>query len=325
MMKPLRRTIIQAALLFFLAFILISTNTSLSLAQQRESVSVQTSSPRRRSSSVMLAVTVTDRRRNYVKGLTQFNFTVSDGKQEQQINAFSASDMPLSVGILLDTSMSVGKDNLKPIREALNRFFQLSDKANQYFLIGFDTQPKLLHDWTSDTESVLKQLDVVRPDRATALYDACYLALEKLPRGRHQKQAIILISDGQDSTSNRSFTELKRLLEESDVLLYSIGVLGGNDPGSSLRLEGQNILEELSTTTGGAVFFPNGEKQLGAVFDMIAIELRNQYLISFAPTTSDGKRHSLKVKVALPPDAPREMQNLNVRTRKNFYAPLKQP
>jgi VWFA-related protein len=324
-MKPLRRTIIQAAILLSLSFGLISSSASLGLAQQKQDVAPQTSSPRRRAGSVMLTVTVRDRGRNYVKGLAQFNFTVSDGKQEQQINAFSASDMPLSVGILLDTSMSVGRANLKPIREALNGFFQLSDKTNEYFLIGVGTQPKLLQDWTSDAENVLKQIDTVRFDSATALYDACYVALEKVAGGRHQKHVIILVSDGLDSISKHSLAELKRLLEESDTLLYSIGIPGADYPGGPLAAEGANTLNDISTTTGGTVFFPNVDKQLGAVFDMIAIELRNQYSISFVPTASDGKRRSLKVKVSPPAGAPREMQSLTVRSRKSFYAQTSQP
>jgi Ca-activated chloride channel family protein len=326
-MKPLRRfrrTIIQAAILFSLSFILISPDT-LSRAQQKQDASRQTLSARRPGDLVMLTVTVTDRRRNYVKGLTQFNFTVSDGKQEQQIKAFNSEDAPVSVGILLDTSMSVGTTKLKSIREAINGFFQLSDKTNEYFLIGFDTQPKLLHDWTNDTESLLKQLDAVRLNTGTALYDACYLALEKVRRGRHRKHVVIIVSDGLDSTSKRSLAELKRLSEESGVLLYSVGVPGAGYPGGLLAREGQNILNELSTNTGGAVFFPDGEKQLGAIFDMIAIELRNQYSIGFVPTADDGKRHSLRVQVDPPPNAPREMQSLNVRSRKSFYAQTKQP
>ncbi|HEV7843112.1 MAG TPA: VWA domain-containing protein [Pyrinomonadaceae bacterium] len=324
-MKRLRRTLIQTAILSSLAFVLLSSNTSPGLAQLKEEAVAQAPSSRRGADPVTLTVTVTDRRRNYVKGLTQANFTVSDGKQEQQIKTFSADEMPLSVGILLDTSMSVGKANLKPIREALGRFFQLSEKQNEYFMIGFDTRPKLLQDWTSDAESILKQIDTVRPIGATALYDACLVSLEKVARGRHQKHVLLLISDGQDSISESSFIEVRRLLEESGVLLYSIASASIAAQSSSLALEGQAVLEELSTITGGAVFYPDGVKQANAVFDMLAIELRNQYSLSFTPTATDGKRHSLKVRVTPPTDAAGEMQNLTVRNRKSFYAKMSQP
>jgi Ca-activated chloride channel family protein len=320
-MKRLRRTAIQAAILFSFAFVTVLPGTSLNFAQNKQETLAPTSSSSRATDSVMLTVTVTDRQRNYVKGLTRTNFIISDGKQEQQINAFSASDMPLSIGVLLDTSSSIEREKLKPIREALSRFFQLGDRTNEYFLVGINTQPKLLQDWTSDAESLLKQIDTARLDGATAIYDACYLAAEKVVRGRHQKHAIILVSDGLDTTSTHTYLELKRLLEESDIVLYAIG-MGGRQlsRASTLDLERKSILEEFSSTTGGAVFFPDGPKQFNAVFDMIAIELRNQYLIRFTPTSLDGKRHSLKVQVDPPTGAPREMQSLVVRSRKSFYA-----
>lgn len=323
-MKRLHHVALKDAALLFLAFALIALNASLNLAQQIPKLTTQVAASRRGVDSVMLTVTVRDRQRNFVKGLTQFNFTVSDGKQEEQIRTFSASDLPLSVGILLDTSLSVGKANLKPIREALGRFFQLSDKTNEYFLVGFNTQPKLLQDWTTDTENILKQIESVRPDGVTAFYDACQLAVEKVARGQHRKHVLILIGDGQDNISNSSYEKLKRSLEESNVLLYSISFFDGKSPGS-LGLAGQNILSELSPLTGGVAAFPETTKQLSEVFEMIAVELRNQYLIGFIPTSPDGKRHSLKVKVTLPANAPREMQSLTLRSRKSFYAKMNQP
>ncbi|HEX7997742.1 MAG TPA: VWA domain-containing protein [Pyrinomonadaceae bacterium] len=324
-MKRLPRLILQSAGLPSLALILITLNASASLAQQTQETLTQTSLARRDAGAVVMTVTVTDRQRNYVKGLTQTNFTISDGKQEQQIHAFSASDAPLSVGILVDMSASVSKESLKLIRDVLSRFFQQSNNANEYFLMSFGTQPQLLQDWTTDTESLLKRIKAPISKGATALYDACYLSVGKVGRGQHRKRVLILISDGQDNTSRYSFLELKRALEESDVLLYSVGILGGNDPGSSLGMEGRGILEELASATGGAAFFPEDAKQSHTAFDTMAVELRNQYSIGFIPTANDKKRHSLKVRVTPPLNAPREMQKLNVRSRKNFYAKASQP
>ncbi len=324
-MKRLHRIIIPAAILSSLAFLFITPNASLNLAQQTQATLAQTSAARRSAHSVMLTVTVTDRQRNYVKGLTQANFTISDGKQEQQINAFSDSDVPLSVGILVDMSASMSKESLKLVRDALSSFFQQSNSANEYFLMGFETQPRLLQDWTSDTGSILKRIGPAASKGATALYDACYIAAEKVERGQQRKHVLILVSDGQDNISKSSFLDLKRALEESDVLLYSIGIVGTNDPSVTLGMESRGILEELASVTGGLAFIPNGAKQTNASLDMIAIELRNQYLISFTPTANDKKRHGVKVRVTPPPDAPREMQKLTVRSRKGFYAQTSQP
>jgi Ca-activated chloride channel family protein len=318
-MKRLRQSVaMRAAILLALAFVSISTGISLSFAQQTQETTAPSS--RRAANSVMLTVTVTDRHRNYVKGLGQTNFTVSDGKQEQQINAFSDSDTPLSVGILLDTSMSVGKEGLKSTRDALKQFFQLSDQRNEYFLVGFGTKPKLLQDWTSDTGRLLNRIGNAQNDGATALYDACSLAVEKVLTGQHQKHVLIVISDGLDTISNTNLAGLKHSLEESGVLLYAVSAQGIGSPGGRLVPQGRDVLEDLSATTGGDGFYLESAKQSNTVFEIIAIELRNQYLIGFTPTAVDGKRRSLKVAVTLPADAPREMQSLIVRSRKSFYA-----
>jgi len=127
-----------------------------------------------------------------------------------------------------------------------------------------------------------------------------------------------LISDGQDNNSRYNFSEVRRLLKESDVVLYSIGILGGSDPGSSLGMEGQAILEELSAVSGGKAFFPNTSAEMDELFERIALELRHQYSIGYRPKNfaNDGKWHKLKVKVTPPRGLPR----LFVRSREGYYA-----
>lgn len=317
-MKRLRRTTIQSAILFPLAFILISFSASSHLAQQTQSLPAASTRPDVK--PVSITVTVTDRKRNFVKGLVQGNFAVYEGKHEQQITAFSIRDVPLSVGIIFDASASVKGAKFKQAKDALAGFFQLSHKANEYFLLGFNRQPQLLQDWTSDAASIVKQLDAVQPIGNTALYDACYLGIAKVMTGHQPKRVVILISDGQDNESKYKFSELRRLLEETNVLLYSISIHTDDIPGSSLSLEAQSMLEEISSMTGGTAMFPESRKEVEAAFDALAIELRNQYQIAFAPTAIDKKPHRLKIKVALPADAPLEMQRLTVRSREKFYA-----
>jgi Ca-activated chloride channel family protein len=320
-MKPLRRTNAQAARLLSLVFILISLNAVSGLAQQNQEATAQAppSSSVGGDNSVMLRVTVTDSQRHYVKGLTRANFAVFDGKQEQQIKAFSDSDEPLSVGILFDASSSVKSKRLKFVRDALARFFQLSNPSNEYFVVTFNDKIKMLQDWTSDVESILKSLDTIQPIENTRLFDACHIGVAKVLTGQHQRHVLILLSDGQDNDSKRSFAQLRRLLEETDVLLYSVGLLVTDDPGSSLGLEGQAILDELASTTGGVAFFPSKAKETDVIFERIANELHNQYSISFTPTVIDGKRHKLKLRVTPLPYTPREMQKLTVRSRMTFY------
>ena len=127
---------------------------------------------------------------------------------------------------------------------------------DEYFLIAFNSRAQLLLDKTRDGNQVLDKLTFVQTRNNTALYDACYLGVEKVQRGAHPKRALLLISDGQDNNSRYTFGELRRLLKESDVTLYGIGILSGSDAGSSMGMEGQGILDELASVSGGKAFFP---------------------------------------------------------------------
>jgi Ca-activated chloride channel family protein len=140
--------------------------------------------------------------------------------------------------------------------------------------------------------------------------------------GAHPKQVILLISDGQDNESRYTFKEVRERLKETGVLVYSIGILGGNDPGSSLGMEGQSLLDEWSAVSGGKAFFPQDKKEIDASFDRIATELRHQYVLGFKPSkeTADGKWHRLKIKVTPPLTAKGRKQSAFVRYRDGYYA-----
>lgn len=267
---------------------------------------------------VSLTATVTDPYGRYVTGLNKNSFTVLDDKVPQEITFFSDDDAPVSVGVVFDVSGSMGGDKIQHARDALKKFIETSDERDEYFLIGFNSRAQLLLDRTRDGDAVLDKLTFVQTKGQTALYDACYLGVEKVGRGVHQKHAVLLLSDGQDNSSRYTFNELRRLLKESDVTIYSIGILGGNDAGSTFGVEGQAILTELSAVSGGKAFFPNTSAEMDDVFARIAIELRHQYSIGYKPTnfTGDGKFHRLKIKVTPPRGLPR----LSVRSKDGYYA-----
>ena len=267
---------------------------------------------------ITLTVTVTDTYGRYVSGLDQKAFKVFEDKEEQEIEYFSDDDAPVSVGVIFDVSGSMSGDKIRKAREALSRFIQTSHDSDEYFLIAFNSRAQLLLDKTRDGDAVLNKLTFVETRSNTALYDACYLGVEKVTRGTHPKRALLLISDGQDNDSRYTFSEVRRLLKESDVVLYSIGILGGNDPGSSLGMEGQASLDELSAVSGGKAFFPNTAAEMDELFERIALELRHQYSIGYRPKNfkNDGKWHKLKVNVTPPRGLPR----LFVRSREGYYA-----
>lgn len=267
---------------------------------------------------ITLTVTVTDTYGRYVSGLGKNAFTVLDDKQPQDITFFSDDDSPVSVGVIFDVSGSMSGDKIRRARDALANFIQTSHNSDEYFLIAFNSRAQLLLDKTRDGDAVLDKLTFVQTKNNTALYDACYLGVEKVQRGVHPKRALLLISDGQDNNSRYTFNEVRRLLKESDVVLYAVGILSGSDAGSSLGMEGQGTLDELASVSGGKAFFPRSSAEMDDIFEQIALELRHQYSIGYRPNNfaNDGKWHKVKVKVTPPRGLPR----LFVRSKEGYYA-----
>ncbi|MFN2455285.1 MAG: VWA domain-containing protein [Pyrinomonadaceae bacterium] len=267
---------------------------------------------------ISLTVTVTDLYGRYVTGLNKNAFAILDDKLPQEITFFSDEDAPVSVGVVFDVSGSMGGDKIQHAREALKRFIDTSHESDEYFLVGFNSRAQLLLNRTRNGDAVLDKLTFVQTKGQTALYDACYLGVEKVARGTHPKRALLLISDGQDNSSRYTFNELRRLLKESDVTIYSIGILGAGDASSSFGVGGQAILTELSGVSGGKAFFPNTSAEMDEIFERIALELRHQYSIGYKPSNfvNDGKYHRVKIKITPPRGLPR----LSVRSKEGYYA-----
>jgi len=267
---------------------------------------------------VTLTLTVTDLYGRFVSGLNKNAFTVFDNNIEQEISFFSDADAPASIGILFDVSGSMSSEKLGKARKALERFVNTSHPSDEYFLIAFNDRPQLLLDRTRDSDSLLQKLTLVQTKGSTALYDACYLGIERVTRGTRQKKAMLIISDGQDNASRYNFGEVRRLMKESDVTVYAVGIMDGRDAGSTMGMQGQAFLDELTSVTGGKSFYPQTDVEMDEIFERIALELRHQYSIGFTPKdfTPDGKWHKIKTKVK----PPRGISRLTVRTREGYYA-----
>lgn len=267
---------------------------------------------------VTITLTVTDNYGRYVSGLSKKAFRVFDEGEEQEITFFSDSDSPASVGILFDISGSMSGEKIAKARTALAKFIENSHPSDEYFLIAFNKRAQLLLDRTRDGNAVLQKLTLVQPRDNTALYDAVYLGLERVSRGIHQKKALLIISDGQDNSSRYNFGEVKRLMKESDIVTYAIGILDRGDISSQLGLLGQAILDELTSVTGGRSFYPNSNAEMDEIFERIALELRHQYSVGYTPTNfkPDGRWRKVKVKV----NPPRGLPRLTVRSREGYYA-----
>jgi len=267
---------------------------------------------------VTLTLTVTDVYGRYVSGLDKKAFTITDNNQEQEITYFSDTDAPISIGIIFDISGSMSRAKIAKSRKALEKFINTSHPSDEYSLIAFNDRAKLLLDRTRDGDAVLQKLTLVETKGNTALYDAVYLGVERVTRGNRQKKALLVISDGQDNSSRYNFGEVRRVMKESDVVIYSVGILDGRDSGSMEGMQGQAFLDELSSVTGGKSFYPQTDVELDEIFERIALELRHQYSIGYTPKdfAPDGKWHKVKTKVKPPRGLPR----LTVRSREGYYA-----
>jgi Ca-activated chloride channel homolog len=266
---------------------------------------------------VSLPVTVTDYNSRLVTGLSKQHFEIFEDKVKQEISFFSEEDSPVNMGIVFDVSGSM-KGKLDRARDALKAFIETSHGDDDFFLIGFNQRANLLAEFT-DGESLTNKLTLVDTKGQTALYDAAYLGVEKVKQGRHNRNAMLLISDGQDNSSRYTYGELRKILKEAGVQIYCIGIVEmGGAAGGTLDMQGQAILEEIAQMTGGKAFFPRSPVELEEITTRIALELRHQYSIGYLPTNvkSDGEWHKIKVNVK----GPKGMSNLKVQHKEGYYA-----
>jgi Ca-activated chloride channel family protein len=169
--------------------------------------------------------TVTDQSGRFVSGLQQDDFRVYQDDQPQPITHFNSERVPVSLGIVLDTSGSMEGEKMAAARDALNSFLaQLTDPKDEVFLYRFDASPMLVEGWTHDKRRLSYELDRMHPRGGTALYDAVADAIPLAQSGHNLKKAIVIISDGNDTSSRTDIVALKQLIRETEVLVYAIGI-----------------------------------------------------------------------------------------------------
>jgi VWFA-related protein len=178
---------------------------------------------------VNVTATVSDDNGHFVSGLTKDDFTIFEDGQQQEITNFSNEHVPVSLGILLDTSGSMTPEKMSSARSAIDRFiYELLDKNDELFFMQFASVPDLLQGWTYDRRAISRAVGQVSAAGGTAMYDAIARALPIAADGRNQKKAILVISDGNDTNSRTSVSELRNMIRESEVMVYALGV-DGND------------------------------------------------------------------------------------------------
>ena len=174
---------------------------------------------------INVTVTVTDGAGRFVPGLGQDDFNVYEDNQPQQVTHFSADRVPVSLGILLDTSQSMQGEKFSAARSALDQFLgELSSDDDEFFLMKFSSTPELLQGWTKNRSQISRALAGVAPNGGTAMYDAIADSLPLIRNAHNRKKALVIISDGNDMTSTTPLVDIHRIIRESEALLYAVGI-----------------------------------------------------------------------------------------------------
>ena len=266
---------------------------------------------------VPLLFTVTDRRNRFITDLGRDDFQVFDDGWQQEIREFDReSDLPLRIGVILDTSNSI-RARFKFEQEAAIEFLQgvLAEEHDRAFLVSFDTRAELIVDYTNEIEELADGVRRLRAGGGTALYDAIYYACrDKLPEDQPKEQfrrALVVIGDGEDNRSTVTREDALEMAHKAETVVYTIST---NRSGKAES--GDKTLRRFAKETGGVAFHPFQARDLQQSFANIANELRHQYFILYSPSqfVNDGSFHTVEVRT--------KMRNANVRVRSGYYAPL---
>jgi len=278
---------------------------------------------------VHLVATVMDRRHEFVTDLDQADFKVLEDGAPQEIRYFGRdTDLPLRIGILLDTSNSI-RPRLEFEKEAANDFLEHVIRRNkdQAFLMTFDNEPEVIQDFTGDLALLSDAIRKQRAGGGTALDDAIYRAAEKLsnpplPKGPNPevRRVLVVISDGDDNLSDHALSESVEAAIRAEAAIYCVSTntdwlaISGDKPRKMHIEGGDKVLEEFADQSGGRVFYPYKVDDLAQSFVDIGTELRSQYFIAYSPSNpqSTGKYRKIEVQT--------DRKGLNVRTRKGYYA-----
>jgi len=273
---------------------------------------------------VLIYVSVTDPIGRYVTGLDKENFKLTEEmdkkKIEQDITQFSSEDAPMSVGVVFDTSGSMGA-KLRRSQQAVAQFLKTANPEDEFFLVHFNDRPELLVPWTPDSEEIQSRLTWVESKGRTALLDGVYMAMNQMKKARNPRKAILIISDGGDNSSRYTESEVKNAVRESDVQIYAIGIfesMAGRNR-TPEESNGPQLLNEVAESTGGRFFSADNLADLPDIAAKIGLELRNQYVLGYHPKNRERDGKFRKVQVRLVKTA--GMPQLKATHRPGYYAP----
>ena len=274
---------------------------------------------------VLVPVSVTDPSNRYVLGLDKQDFHLFEDDVEQKITHFSNEDAPLSIGLLVDTSGSMGA-KLDTSRRAVAEFLKTLNTADQAFLVEFSDRAELAVPLTSNTGAIESSMAAATSGGLTALLDAVHMGLQEMKHATNPRKALLIISDGGDNNSRYTSNQIADLVREADVQIYAMGVfepsltLGLRATGlTAPEMDGPKLLSVIAEQTGGRALAATNLRDLPGIAERIGIELRNQYVLAYSPMnpTRDGKYRKVEVKI----QQPKALPALKAHWRLGYYAP----
>jgi len=283
----------------------------------------QSNSPvplRAESTLVVIPVSVTDASNRFVLGLEKQNFSLLEDGVEQKVKQFAGEDAPLSIGLLVDVSGSMGM-KLRTSREAVAEFLKTMDVHDEAFLVEFSDRAKLVVGLTGQTHDIEDKLTSIESEGLTALLDAVSLGIDEMKKAKNPRKALLIISDGGDNNSQFTPDQIEKLVREADVQIYAMGVFEQFPFAalSSAELSGPHLLQQIAEETGGRAFPARNSSVLPTLARQIGVELRNQYVLAYSPSNEEKDGKYRKVEVKLHP--PEGLGQLKARWRVGYFAP----
>ena len=256
---------------------------------------------------VLVPVSVTDALERPVTALRKENFRVLEDGVGQTITSFAREEAPVSFGLLFDSSGSM-KSRLEGSIAALKNLFLTTARGDEFFLIQFADQARLLGGFTPDPDEIQRRLGFVEAKGWTALLDAVAMGTHEMKAAKNRRRVLVVLSDGNDNNSRFTETEIKNMVIEGDVRVYGIGLYYR-----------PRLLRQLADETGGKVLVAQNMTELPGVVQRLSEEIRTQYLLGYMSSngTNDGKYHKVSIEVVQPPGTP----PLRASWRRGYYAP----
>jgi Ca-activated chloride channel homolog len=272
---------------------------------------------------VSLSVTVTDLSNRFVTTLGMDDFSVFEDGMAQEVTFFNRTNLPVALSLLLDTSASM-ENRLATVQRAAVGFASRIREQDMAQVVDFDSRVTVLESFTNDPAALERAIMQTTAGGSTSLYNALYIALHELRKVRAKtaeeirRQAIVVLSDGEDTSSLVTFDRVLDLAKRSETAIYAIGLRSADTSKGRGFREADYVLRQLANETGGRAFFPTKAEDLGDIYDRIGQELSSQYLIGYTSRNPrrDGAWRRVVVRVNKP--------ELTTRTKQGYYAPVVQ-